>query len=514
MLLVDVAATVEAVAATSGRTAKAELLAGLVGRAGPGELPVLLPWLSGSTRQRRTGLGWAALPSPLPPAAGRAVLTVAGVDQVLSRCAGAAGPGSTLLRRGLLLELLTAATPAEQSLLVGLVTGELRQGAQAAALLDAVARAGAVPLAQLRRAVTLSGDPGEVAVLAMTAGPGAVAAVGLRVGRPLSPMLAAASPDLATALHRTGAAGVEWKLDGVRVQVHRDGTDVAVFTRSLEEITSRVPEVVRVARGLPGRSAVLDGELLLVGPDGRPAPFQQTASRVSTRTGGPAGGELDLRVFDVLHLDGQDLLDAPGDQRRRVLTGLLPEGLLVPRTEADPADPDSVLAAQAFAADALARGHEGVVVKAQQAPYAMGRRGAAWVKVKPRHTLDLVVLAAERGHGRRTGWLSNLHLGARDPDARFGPAGSFVMLGKTFKGLTDAMLAWQTERLEQLAVSSGSWRVDVAPELVVEIAFDGVQRSPRYPAGVALRFARVLAHRPDKPAAQADTIDSVLALLP
>jgi DNA ligase-1 len=306
-------------------------------------------------------------------------------------------------------------------------------------------------------------------------------------------------------MERVGEAAVEWKLDGARVQVHRDGGEVAVYTRTLDDITARVPEVVAAALALPVRSAVLDGEVIALHPDGRPHPFQVTASRVGSRLEVErlaAALPLTVFLFDLLHLDGQDLLDRPGAERHAALAATVPEPLRIPRTvTADPA------AAAAFLADTLARGHEGVMVKSLAATWEAGRRGAGWIKVKPVHTLDLVVLAAEWGHGRRRGWLSNLHLGARDP------SGGFVMLGKTFKGLTDKLLTWQTERLLELAVGpTDGYVVHVRPELVVEIAFDGIQTSPRYPGGMALRFARVLRYRPDKRPEEADTIQAVRAL--
>jgi DNA ligase 1 len=509
LLLARVAAASEAVAATGGRKAKIELLAGCLQEASDADLPVVVSWLSGTTRQRRTGLGWASL-RDLPPSAQTATLTVREVDDALDRAAAAGGAGSREVRRDVASRLLTAATAPEHRLLTGLIMGELRHGARAGLVLEAVAAACAVPSAAVRRAVTLSGDLAAVASALRRGGEAALAAFGLRVGRPLAPMLAGTAPDLATALAKAGASAVEWKLDGVRIQVHRDGDDVAVFTRTLDEITDRVPEVVAAAGSLPVRSIVLDGEALVLRPDGRPEPFQVTSSRVGRRDRtAPAEVPLTTMFFDALHLDGADLLDADGGERRAALEGTVPAGLIVPRhlVPPDAGDARTALdAATAFADDALARGHEGVVVKSLAVPYAMGRRGVGWIKVKPRLTLDLVVLAAEWGHGRRTGYLSNLHLGARDPAGEFGEPGGFVMLGKTFKGLTDAMLAWQTGYLEGIAARHGRWQVDVRPELVVEIAFDGVQSSSRYPAGMALRFARVLAHRPDKPAAQADTV--------
>lgn len=505
----DVAAASEAVAAASGRRDKIALLAACLRQASPAEAPVVAAWLSGRTRQRRPGVGWASL-RDLPPPAPVATLTVADVDAALDRTSAAAGQGSAGARRDVLAGLLTAATRPEQRLFAGLISGELRQGAQAGLLVDAVAAAAAVPVAIVRRALTLNGDLPTVAAAALAGGESALTAFRLGVGQPLAPMLAQPAPDLAAALERTGPAGIEWKLDGVRVQIHRQGDEVAVFTRTLDDITARVPEVIEAARALPATSAVLDGEVLALTGQGRPAPFQVTSARVMRRdTDAARSVPLTLTLFDALHVDGDDLIDLPGTERRSALEAVAPS-LAVPRLVVpDPADPDGRAAATAFADDAIAQGHEGVIVKSAAAPYAMGRRGAGWVKVKPRITLDLVVLAAEWGHGRRTGWLSNLHLGARDPDGAYGTPGGFVMLGKTFKGLTDAMLTWQTERLKDLSVHETKWRVDVRPELVVEIAFDGVQTSPRYPAGLALRFARVLAHRPDKSAAEADTIDTV-----
>ncbi|MGZ4612997.1 MAG: ATP-dependent DNA ligase, partial [Kineosporiaceae bacterium] len=491
----------------SGRRAKTALLADCLRAAEAVALPIVAGWLAGQPRQRRTGIGWASL-REMPPPAEHATLTVLEVDASLDEAAAMAGSGAVQARREVLLRVLARAIAPEQRLLAGLLTGELRQGAQAGVLLEAVALAGGVPADAVRRAVTLSGDLPAVTAAAL-AGPEGLGAFRLTVGRPLAPMLAQSAPDLGAALERTGAAAVEWKLDGVRVQIHRDGDDVAVFTRTLDDITDRVPEVVVAARSLRARAAVLDGEVIALRPDGRPRPFQVTASRAARRDVAQASAQIPLTtvLFDALHVDGADVLDDGGARRRTILEQAAAPELLVPRHVV--AGEAGVGDAEVFAAGALARGHEGVVVKALDSPYAMGRRGAGWVKVKPRITLDLVVLAAEWGHGRRSGWLSNLHLGARDPAGAFGPPGGFVMLGKTFKGLTDAMLAWQTEYLQTLATRSTRWVVEVRPELVVEIAFDGVQSSPRYPAGLALRFARVLAHRPDKSAADADTIDTV-----
>jgi DNA ligase-1 len=352
----------------------------------------------------------------------------------------------------------------------------------------------------------LRGAAGPVAVAALRDGAEGLAQFGLEVGRPVQPMLAQTAESVTAALERLGTAAVEEKLDGIRVQVHRDGDDVRVFTRTLDDVTSRLPEVVEAVLSLPVRAVVLDGEAIALDDTGRPLPFQVTASRVGSKVDvarARSTTPLSSRFFDLLHLDGTDLLDRPARDRSAALTALAPESLRVPRLETDDA-----AAAEAFLADSLRRGHEGVVVKSLDSTYDAGRRGAGWLKVKPVHTLDLVVLAVEWGSGRRRGWLSNLHLGARADDGTDG----LVMLGKTFKGLTDDMLRWQTERLLELETSRNDWQVFVRPELVVEVAFDGVQTSSRYPGGMALRFARVVRHRPDKRAQDADTVAAVRAV--
>jgi DNA ligase 1 len=486
-----------AVRATSARGAKTERLAALLRRLDPAETPAAVAFLSGAITQRQIGVGWAAL-RDLPPPAAEPSLAVGEVDAAFGRIGALAGPGSQRARREALHDLLGRATADEQRFIVALLLGDLGQGALAGVMADAVARAAGVPQADLRRALMLRGDLGAVAATALADGVAGLRSISLELLRPVQPMLAAPADDLEAALERIAPAAVEFKLDGVRVQVHRRDDDVRVFTRTLDDITARAPEVVEAALALPATALVLDVEAIALRHDGRPEPFQVTASRFGTR--GPAQMRLTALFFDVLHADGEDLIDRPGSERFAALAELVPEPARVPRRVATDA-----AAANAVLDEALARGHEGVMVKSLDAPYAAGRRGAGWLKVKPRHTLDLVVLAAEWGHGRRRGWLSNLHLGAR------GPSG-LVMLGKTFKGLTDAMLAWQTERLLALEVAREGHVVHVRPELVVEIAFDGVQASSRYPGGVALRFARVLRHRPDKPAAEADTLDAVLAV--
>ncbi|QIQ06428.1 ATP-dependent DNA ligase [Streptomyces liangshanensis] len=516
MLLAPLARVSREVAETSARSRKISLLAGLFRTAGPLDVPVVIPYLAGRLPQGRIGIGWNALKDP-PPPAGRATLTVHHVDEAFSALAAVSGPGSQAERRRLTQELLGAATGEEQRFLVGLISGEVRQGALDAVAVEALAETSGAAAGAVRRAVMLAGSLQHVAERLLAEGPRVLEEFLLTVGRPVLPMLAQSAADVAEAIGRLGACAVEEKLDGIRVQVHRDGGTVRIFTRTLDDITDRLPEVVDIAATLEGDGFVLDGEVIALDDEGRPRSFQETASRVGSRTDvatAAAAVPVSPVFFDILSLDGEDLLDLTFAERHEALAGLVPEPMRVRRIvvpgpgegggggeEADP----RVGEAEAFLSDTLARGHEGVVVKALDTPYSAGRRGAGWVKVKPVHTLDLVVLAAEWGHGRRTGKLSNLHLGARRED------GSFVMLGKTFKGLTDTMLEWQTGRLRELALHDDGFTVTVRPELVVEIAYDGLQRSSRYPAGVTLRFARVVRFREDKRAADADTVDTVLA---
>lgn len=504
MLLRHLALTSRAVAAESGRRAKTTLLADCLRELGPAEAPAAVALFSGESHRLRTGIGPAAL-RDLPPPAAEPSLGVREAELTLERIAAVHGSGAQAERRRLLAGLFDQATDVEQAFLRAVLVGDLRQGALDAVVADAVAQAAGVPAAAVRRALMFRGSARAVAEAALTAGVPALDAFRLEVGRPVRPMLAGSAPDVAAALERTGPAALEWKLDGIRVQVHRNGPDVAVFTRGLDDITARVPEVVEAALALPVTAAVLDGEAIALGPDGRPRPFQETAARTATRQDlDRLRAEVPLSVyfFDLLHRDGDDLVDHPGRERWAALAEAVPAGHLVARTETgDRAQ------ALAFFRETLALGHEGVLVKDPTAAYAAGRRGAGWIKVKPRHTLDLVVLAAEWGSGRRRGLLSNLHLGARAAgEPGLGP---WVMLGKTFKGLTDETLAWQTEQLLARETERDAYTVRVRPELVVEIAFDGVQRSPRYPAGLALRFARVLRYRPDKQPDEADTVAAV-----
>ncbi len=507
MLLADVVAASARVAATRSRTAKAAAIAELLRRADVAEVEPVTAWLSGDTGQGRLGVGWRTLASRTGPVADQPSLTVAAVVTALAELATTSGAGSTARRDAVLTALLSAATAEEKRFLGSLLTGELRQGALEGVVLDAVAAAADVPPATVRRAFMLSGRLPGTAALALTGGSAALEEVRLEVGRPVRPMLASPGAALDAALADLGDdVTVEFKLDGARIQVHRDGDDVRVWTRTLREITDGVPELVALVRSLPCRAAVLDGETLALDDDGRPRAFQDTMSRF----GSDAADErvlLSPFFFDLLHLDGRDLLDEPLDVRLDSLATLLADESHAALRMPGVRRPDAEQATQVLD-DALAGGHEGVVVKALDAPYAAGRRGKAWQKVKPVHTLDLVVLGAEWGYGRRTGSLSNIHLGARDPDG-----GEPVMVGKTFKGMTDELLDWQTRTFPELAREQPEWGVLLRPELVVEIAVDGAQRSTRYPGGVALRFARVLRYRPDKGVADADTIDAVRALL-
>jgi len=509
VLFADVVATSAAVALESGRAAKTAALADLLARLAPDEIGPAIGFLTGEPRQGRVGVGWRTLQAAEQPPAPTPTLLVADVDRTLDALGALRGAGSAAQRQALLGALFARATADEAAFVHRLVGGELRQGALAGVMTEAVAKAAGVPAAALRRAVMLGGRLDVVAVVALTAGRPGLDQIALEVGRPVQPMLASTAGSVTEALDDLGEAAVEWKLDGIRIQVHREGDDVAVYTRNLNDITGRLGGVVDIVRSFDARSLVLDGEVLAVDQStGRPVAFQDSASEIRAADRGSAGGAARPAFFDLVHLDGVDLVDDPLARRRALLADVAGEWHIPGTVTADPAAGEAVLAS------ALAAGHEGVVVKAVSSPYEAGRRGKAWRKVKPVHTLDLVVLAAEWGHGRRTGWLSNLHLGAASTDGS-----GFVMVGKTFKGLTDDLLRWQTDRFLALAEREEPWGgpktgvVWVRPEQVVEIAVDGVQRSTRYPGGVALRFARVVRYRDDKTPAEADTITTVQALL-
>ena len=505
--------TSAAVAATSRRLDKTAKLASLLAQLSGDEVAIAVGFLTGWPRQGKIGVGWAsAVGARSVPAASEATLELRDVDQAFAALQGATGKGSTARRSELLHELFARATKDEQQFLASLITGEVRQGALEGVLLDAVAKAASVAPDKLRRAVMLAGDLGAVASAVMTQGDAALAALSaykLELFRPVQPMLADSADDVAEAMQTAGGGkvAIEWKLDGARIQVHRDNERVAIYTRNLNDVTTRLPEVVEAVLALSPAKLILDGEVLALAPDERPKSFQDTMSRFGRRLDTERlRAELPLTpfFFDVLLHNEDEVLDHPLEERLKILDQVLPGTMRVPRVITD----DDVQARQ-FQAGALDRGHEGVLVKSLAAPYAAGRRGSAWVKVKTARTLDLVVLGVEWGSGRRQGWLSNIHLGARDP-----LTGGFVMLGKTFKGMTDELLEWQTRELLARETHREGHVVYVRPELVVEIAFNEVQRSSQYPGGVALRFARVKGYRPDKRPDEADTIDAVRAFLP
>ncbi|QKJ18980.1 ATP-dependent DNA ligase [Microbacterium hominis] len=507
MLLSALVEATDAVAATRSRLAKVAALAPMLRALAPDEIVPAVGLLTARPRQGRIGVGWRGMAAVADQHAAVATLTVRDVDDALSLLAGAQGPGSVTTRRDALAALAARATTVEWDFLVRVVTGQLRTGALEGVLLDAITTAAERDAATVRRAAMLSGDLGETARIALAEPVEALAEVGLRVGRPVLPMLAGTAASTDDALAQIGGdASVEYKLDGARIQVHRRGDEIAVYTRSLAEITDRVPEIVEVVRALPVHEAILDGETLALDDDGGPRAFQDTMARF----GSEADPAIALRpwFFDVLHVDGRDLVDEPLRVRRAELDRIAGPWRMPGEITADAA------VAAAISRRALAARHEGVMVKAADSPYTAGRRGKGWLKVKPVLTFDLVVLAVEWGSGRRTGQLSNLHLGARDERGEFGEAGAFVMVGKTFKGLTDDLLRWQTVHFPTIETHRSAWAVHVEPSTVVEIAIDGVQRSTRYPGGVALRFARVKGYRPDKAAREADTIAALRALLP
>jgi DNA ligase-1 len=503
--LADLVARSAAVRDTRARLEKIALLAGLLRQLSPEEVPVAIGFLTGWPRQGRLGIGWATAAEARPPAAVAPTLSLSEVDAGFTALKALRGPGSAGERQRLLGELLGRATAPEQDFLLALLAGEVRQGALDGIMHEAVARAAGVPAGRIRRAAMLAGDLAEVAAAVLTAGETGLAGYALQLFRPVQPMLADSASTVAEAMAELGEAVLEWKLDGARIQVHRREDRVAVYTRNLNEVTAAVPEVVDAVLAFPARELILDGEVIALGPEGRPLPFQDTMRRFGRRLEVAAlRAELPLAAFffDVLLLAGDELLDLPLSDRLARLEPLLPEPHRVPRLVTS-----RVEDAEAFQADAVRRGHEGIMAKSPSAPYAAGRRGSAWLKVKTARTFDLVVLAAEWGSGRRKGWLSNLHLGARNPDS-----GEFVMLGKTFKGMTDALLQWQTAELLARETGREGPVVLVRPELVVEVAFNEVQRSSQYPGGVTLRFARVKRYRADKSPAEADTVEAVRAL--
>jgi DNA ligase-1 len=502
MLLQHLVQTSRQVAATTARLAKIDLLGAVLQKVAAPEIETAIAYLSGAVPQSKLGVGWATLQGARAQPAQRPSLALADVDATLTRLASAAGKGASEAKAALLRDLLARATADEQDFLVGLLTGELRQGALEGLMVEAVAKAAGVPASDVRRAAMLAGDLGAVAAAVLTEGAAVLPRFAVRLFQGIRPMLAQTATDVAEALLQLGSAALEVKLDGARIQVHRRGRDVTVFSRLLNDVTARVPEVVEAVRRLPFDDVILDGEAIALAAGGRPLPFQTTMRRFGRKLDvDRLRSELPLTpfFFDILYADGTSLVAEPYSRRYDVLAAHVPEAQRPSRlVTADQGE------AQRFFDAALQAGHEGLMAKRLAAPYEAGARGAAWMKIKRANTLDLVVLAAEWGHGRRRGWLSNLHLGARDA-----ANGGFVMLGKTFKGMTDDMLAWQTTRLSELELRRDRHVVWVRPELVVEVAFNGLQASPTYPGGLALRFARVIRYRDDKKAEQADTIETV-----
>jgi DNA ligase-1 len=492
---------------TPRKTEKVQLLAEFLRHCREKEIELAAFFLSGSLPQGAIGIGWRTIAEAGTSAAPAGEpLALADVDGAFNAIAGEQGPGSAERKRISLERLFARATPREREFLVHLISGELRQGAVEGLLLEAIARAAALSPADVRRGMMYSGNIGQVARRALEEGATGLARFSLRLFTPVAPMLASTAADVDEALERLGEAAFEYKMDGARIQIHKGDGDVRIFTRQLQDVTGRLPEIVDWARSLPETELILEGEAIALRPEGRPYPFQVTMRRFGrTRNVEELRGQLPLSpfVFDCLYRTREGtLVSLPYRERFSMLAQAVPETALMPKLSTSEADE-----ARQFLQRALDAGHEGVMAKSLTASYEAGQRGFHWLKLKPAKTLDLVVVAVEWGHGRRSGLLSNLHLGARDPES-----GQFVMLGKTFKGLTDELLAWQTEKLLSLETGRDAYTVYVRPELVVEIAFSGIQESPRYPGGVALRFARVKRYRPEKTAREADTIQTVLEL--
>jgi len=493
------------VAETSRRLEKTDLLATLLRQLDAEEVEIVVAWLSGYTRQGRIGIGWATLRGASSDPAEAAALSVHELDHALTDLAAVEGAGSERRRRDLLHTLLARATAPEQQFLTALLMGQIRQGALEGIMVEALAKAANLPSDSVRRAVMMAGDIARVARSALAEGAAGLDRYQIQLFRPVQPMLAQTSEDVGEALTELGDAALEYKVDGARVQVHRSGDEVRIFSRALNEVTSAVPEIVEAVRALPARDLILDGEVIILTPEGRPQPFQVTARRFNRKIDlDRMRADLPLSPFwfDLLYLDGQSLLDEPQSRRFDALSQLSPAAALIPHLRTG--NPD---VAAEFVDQAIAQGHEGVMAKSAASTYAAGARGQSWLKIKRPHTLDLVILAAEWGSGRRKGYLSNLHLGARDTEK-----GGYAMLGKTFKGLTDEMLAWQTTEFQKAEIGHDAYTVYVAPKFVAEIAFNDIQISPRYPSGMALRFARVKRYRPDKSPDQADTVDTVRRL--
>jgi DNA ligase-1 len=504
-LFANLVAVSQRVGATSARLAKVRELAACLRAVEPSEIDTAVHYLSGEIPQGRFGIGYATLrkASEKGGVASTATLTIAEVDRSLAELAGLRGSGSATRRAEALQLLFAQATRDEQEFLIRLLVGELRQGALEGVMVDAIASAAGIAVEQIRRAAMYAKNLGAVARAALTQGVESLVQFQLEPLSPIAPMLAQTAADVAEALTQLGGEiAFEWKMDGARIQLHKSGGAVRIYTRSSNEVTAAVPEIVETAQRLPAREMILDGEAIAFAAGGRPHPFQVTMRRFGRKLDvEKLRSELPMQAFffDCLHLEGESLAARPARERFAALERAVPQSLIIPRLITG-----SAQVAQEFYDAALAAGHEGLMAKSLDAPYEAGNRGSSWLKIKRAHTLDLVVLAAEWGHGRRTGKLSNLHLGALDP-----ATGEYVMLGKTFKGLTDALLEWQTKELQAREISNDGWTVYVRPELVVEIAFSDLQASPRYPGGLALRLARVKRYRNDKRVDEADTMETV-----
>jgi len=505
MLLANVVQTSGRVAATSKRLAKIDILADLLKQLDTEEIEIVVSFLSGETRQGRTGIGYAVVRAAEAPPNTGATLEIRDVDHALATLATTKGPGSEQRKRDELRSLMARATPDEQQFLKELLLGGLRQGALEGIMFEALAKASGVSVGRIRRAAMMAGNTALVARSLLESGEASLDAWSIRLFQPVHPMLAQPAPDVETALTEMGEAAFEYKLDGARIQVHKSNDEVRIYTRALNDVTSSAPEVVEAVRALPARDLILDGEVISFASDGRPQPFQVTMRRFGRKLDlDRLRSELPLTPvwFDILYCDGQPLIDHPQAERFSILRGISPAENLVTHMTTTSAE-----TAAAFLAASLASGHEGIMAKATGSAYIAGARGSSWLKIKKAHTLDLVILAAEWGSGRRKGWLSNLHLGARDT-----ATGGYAMLGKTFKGMTDEMLRWQTEQLLMLETSRDNYTIYVEPKIVVEIAYSDIQISPRYASGFALRFARVKHYRADKTASEADTFETVKEL--
>jgi len=504
MLLRELVRTSHLIGATSKRLEKTDLLAGFLRRLRPDEIAIAVDYLSGRTPHGKVGVGWSTIQEAAAEPAGQPLLDIASTDRKIEEISRTQGPGSAARRADSLRQLFAAATEPEQRFLTALLIGELRQGSLEGLMAEAISKASGIPLERVRRATMMAGDIAEVGRAALEHGQDALGHYDVQLFRPVQPMLAQTAEDVEEALSELGEAALEYKMDGARVQVHKSGDNVAVFSRRLNDVTSAVPEIVEIVRAMPARDLILDGEVIALLPDGSPRPFQETMRRSGRKLNvDRMRSEMPLApfFFDALYLNGGSLMDQPQSARFAELSRITP-GTVIPNLVTS--DPEE---AEDFVRQALDRGHEGVMAKALNAAYAAGARGQSWLKVKQARTLDLVILAAEWGHGRRRGWLSNLHLGARDTEK-----GGYAMLGKTFKGLTDEMLAWQTQELLKIEIGRDAYTVYVEPKIVVEIAFNEIQVSPRYASGLALRFARVKRYRPDKQASDSDTFETVKKL--